>query len=169
MPNPRVPTSLRVIRGNPGKRPLPANEPRPEAVAPPIPSGLDPLARREWKRLAPTFVRLGVLTEADGMAFASLCTASAAVSRINAALRKCKYAVLTEKVSFLEQKSEEGRSNEVMATELKINPLYAQQRLALQTLRFWCQEFGTTPSSRGKIQVPGGGGVDPQEDYLNGR
>lgn len=103
------------------------------------------------------------------MAFASLCTASAAVSRINKALKECKYAVLTEKVSFLEQKSTEGRSNEVMATEMKINPLFAQQRLALQTLRYWCQEFGTTPSSRGKISVPGAGDVDPQEDFLNGR
>lgn len=169
MANPKVPTSLRLLRGNPGKRPVSSGEPKPAAVAPPIPSNLDPLARREWKRLAPAFVRLGVLTEVDGMAFASLCIASAVVSRINRALKECKYAVLTEKVSFLEQKSEEGRSNEVMATEMKINPLFAQQRLALQTLRFWCQEFGTTPSSRGKISVPGAGDVDPQEDFLNGR
>ena len=168
MANPRVPTPLRVLRGNPGKRTLPVGEPKFERVIPPMPPDLDPIARREWKRLAPTFVRVGVLSAGDGMAFAELCTAAAVCARFRKALRSCKYAMLTEKTSFLESKGEDGRSDEVMATEVKINPLFAQQRLASQTLRFWCQEFGTTPSSRGKINVPGtGGSVDPQEDFLN--
>jgi len=168
MPNPRTPTPLRILRGNPGKRALPVGEPRPLAVEPKIPSGLDPLARREWRRLAPAFVKRGILTEDDGMAFAALCTAYATLVRINRAFKECGYKVLAEKHSFLEQKSKDGRVNEVMAVEIKANPLIAQQRLALQTLRFWCQEFGTTPSARGKVQVPGGGEVDPQEDFLNG-
>lgn len=133
-----------------------------------MPAGLDPIARRTWKRLAPGFVKRGILTEDDGMAFAALCTAEATLLRINRAFRECGYKVLAEKHSFLEKKSSEGRSDEVMAVELKANPLIAQQRLALQTLRFWCQEFGTTPSSRGKISVPAGSDVDPQEDFLNG-
>lgn len=169
MPNPRVPTNLSILRGNPGKRPLPVGEPKPAAVAPPMPPGLDPLARRAWKALAPAFVERGILTEDDGMAFAALCTAHATLIRINRAFRECGYKVLAERTSFLERDGKDGRTDEVMAVELKANPLIAQQRLALQTLRFWCQEFGTTPSSRGKIQVPGGGDADPREDYLNGR
>jgi len=147
---------------------LPPGEPKPAAVAPPMPSNLDPIARREWKRLAPVFVRLGTLTEADGMAFAELCTSYATSVRIRMALRECGYKLLAEKHSFLESEGKDGRSDEVMAVEVKINPLFAQQRLASQTLRFWCQEFGTTPSSRGKIQVPGGVDADPREDFLNG-
>ncbi len=169
MANRAVPTSLRLLRGNPGKRPIPAGEPKPAAIAPPMPSDLDPIARREWRRLAPTFVRLGILTAVDGMAFAELCTSYAAATRIRMALKKCGYKLLAEKTSFLEKETKDGRSDEVMAVELKINPLFAQQRLASLALRFWCQEFGTTPSARGKIQVPGGGEVDPQEDFLNGR
>jgi P27 family predicted phage terminase small subunit len=134
-----------------------------------MPTGLDPLARREWRRLAPAFVKLGILTESDGMAFASLCTAYATFVRINRAWRECGYSVLAIKHSFLEKKSDEGRADEVMAVEAKANPLVAQQRLAMQTLRFWCQEFGTTPSSRGRIFVPGADDTDPQEDFLNGR
>jgi P27 family predicted phage terminase small subunit len=134
-----------------------------------MPSHLDPIAKKEWKRLAPLFVQIGILTELDGMAFGELCASYAASVRIAMALKECGYKVLAEKHSFMEKKGDEGRSDEVMAVELKINPLFAQQRLASQTLRFWCNEFGTTASSRGKINVPGGGQVDPQEDFLNGR
>jgi P27 family predicted phage terminase small subunit len=170
MPSAKVPTPLRLLRGNPSKRPLPIGEPRPAQVEPPMPAGLDPIARTEWRRLAPRFVELGILTEADGMAFGELCTAYAASARIRMALKKCGYRVLAMKHSFLEKNGEDGRSDEVMAVEPKINPLFSQQRLASQTLRFWCQEFGTTPSSRGRIQVPGvGKDVDPQEAFLNER
>lgn len=169
MPNPKVPTNLTLLRGNPGKRALPTGEPKFERIAPPMPLDLDPIARREWKRLAPTFVTVGVLTAGDGMAFAELCTAYATCARIRKALKSCKFAMLSEKTSFLESKGEDGRSDEVMATEVKINPLFAQQRLASQNLRFWCNEFGTTPSSRGKINVPGvGAAADPLERFLNG-
>ena len=167
MPNPRVPTPLRVLRGNPGRRPLPKGEPKPERVAPPMPADLDPIAKKEWKRLAPMFVRLGTLTETDGMAFAELCTAYAASVRIRKAIKACGYKLLTVKHSFLEKETKDGRSDEVMAVEPKINPLYAQQRLAGQNLRYWCNEFGTTASSRGKINVPYSEGADPQETFLN--
>jgi len=166
---PPIPTALKLLRGNPGKRPLPEGEPKPARKAPPMPGDLDPIAKREWRKLAPGFVKRGILTEDDGMAFSSLCTSYATCVRIRMALKECGYKVLAEKHSFLEKKSDNGRSDEVMAVELKINPLYAQQRLSLDNLRFWCSEFGTTPSSRGKINVPVGTEADPQEDYLSGR
>jgi P27 family predicted phage terminase small subunit len=169
MANRNIPTPLKIIRGNPGRRPISKTEPKPKRILPKMPTDLDPIAKKEWKRLAPIFYRLGILTEVDGMAFAALCTSTAAVIRINQALAECGYKVLAEKTSFLEKKGDAGRSDEVMSVEVKINPLYAQQRLALQTQRFWCQEFGVTPSSRGKINVPDGGDADPQEDFLNGR
>jgi len=126
-----------------------------------MPLGLDPLTRREWRRLAPVFVGFGILTPGDGMAFESLCTAYATFRRINQALKKCKYQMLAEKHTI------DGAGNEHI--EVKANPLVVQQRLAMQTLRFMCQEFGATPSSRGKIQVVGERPVDPEEDFLNGR
>jgi len=133
-----------------------------------MPTDLDPIAKKEWRRLAPVFVRLGTLTETDGMAFAELCTAYATSVRIRKAIKACGYKLLTEKTSFLESERKDGRSDEVMAVEVKINPLFAQQRLAGRNLRYWCNEFGTTPSSRGKINVPYSEGADPQETFLNG-
>ena len=41
------PTHLKVLAGNPGKRPLPKNEPKPKPIAPRCPQWLDPIARKE--------------------------------------------------------------------------------------------------------------------------
>jgi len=169
MANKAIPTSLRLVRGNPGRRPLPADEPQPNRKAPPMPDHLDPLAQEEWKRLEPLFLEMGILTEVDGFAFSSLVSAYAEVARYDMALRECGYAVMSLKHSFMEKEGRDGRSDEVMAVEPKANPLYSQRRLAMTCLRFWCNEFGVTPSSRGKIAVPKGKKVDPGEDFLNGR
>jgi hypothetical protein len=42
------PSSLKLLKGNPGKRPLNEREPKPPAGAPEAPAHLDEEARREW-------------------------------------------------------------------------------------------------------------------------
>lgn len=71
---PRKPTVLKLLRGNPGKRKLPVNEPKPAVGARP-PSWLPLAARREWDAMAPMYLRLGLLTELSAPAFAELCCA----------------------------------------------------------------------------------------------
>lgn len=63
------PTAIKVLEGNPGKRPLNANEPKPEKKSPKCPSWLEPEAKKEWRRMAKVLERLGVLTEIDAAAF----------------------------------------------------------------------------------------------------
>jgi len=50
------PTRLKMLTGNPGKRPLNPNEPRPEATIPDAPAELSAGARAEWDRLAADLV-----------------------------------------------------------------------------------------------------------------
>ncbi len=66
-----VPTALKVVRGNPGKRALNTREaePAPPATLTP-PDWLAEDAKREWADKAPMLHRLGLLTEADLDAFA---------------------------------------------------------------------------------------------------
>jgi P27 family predicted phage terminase small subunit len=71
------PTALKVLEGNPGKRPLNKNEPQPERKAPRCPSWLEPEAKKEWKRMAKTLETIGVLTQVDKAAFAGYCQAYA--------------------------------------------------------------------------------------------
>lgn len=73
---PRTPTNLRILQGNPGKRPLPKDEPKPKLGGDP-PAWLTVAGRKEWDGLAPMLERLRVLTEADVDALAQLCEAQA--------------------------------------------------------------------------------------------
>jgi len=69
----KKPTALKILEGNPGKRPLPTNEPKPIPLAPKCPAWLPKLAKRKWKELSPKLEALGLLTELDGEALATLC------------------------------------------------------------------------------------------------
>lgn len=61
---PPKPTRLKLLEGTarPGRM---RNEPQPEIKAPRCPSWLAPTAKTEWKRLAKTLVKLGILSELD--------------------------------------------------------------------------------------------------------
>lgn len=74
-PKPK-PTVLKQLAGNPGRRPLPQGEPRPDGVAK-RPRWLDVGARKVWNDLAPGTAALGLLTSQDGEAFGMLCTLAA--------------------------------------------------------------------------------------------
>ena len=153
------PTALKLIHGEKNKDRIRKNEPKPRPVSPGVPSHLDPIARREWKRLAVVFGRLGLLTEIDGASFAGYCIAHSTLVRINRALKDCGYKMLAEKHTV------DGAGNEHL--EVKANPLIVQQRLALMAIRSFCTEFGMSPSSRGKISVPGAGEDGSYENLLD--
>ena len=73
-PKPK-PTALKILQGNPGRRPLNKREPKPKKSLR-CPAGLSPRARTEWRRLAPELFRLGLLTMADQVIFAMYCETS---------------------------------------------------------------------------------------------
>jgi P27 family predicted phage terminase small subunit len=70
---PPQPTALKIERGNPGRRPLNADEP---VLAPPsrdVPDGMTGRAKQEWLRLVDELTDKGVLTIADMDAFEEYC------------------------------------------------------------------------------------------------
>src|SRR5215203_2781848 len=74
---PRVPGPLKLLRGNPGKRPL-SVEPQPSrTVLPKPPEYLSADAEAEWHRIAPELYHLGLLTLVDVNPFAAYCQAYA--------------------------------------------------------------------------------------------
>src|SRR4026208_199894 len=88
------PTRLKVLTGNPGKRPLNANEPRPEIVTPDCPIELGPVARREWDRLGTERARRRILPNlavvalaSSGGAFARWVEATEAIGKYGAVVK----------------------------------------------------------------------------------
>ena len=128
------PTRLKAIEGNPGKRPLTRNEPKPTPVAPSCPSWLDTEAKAEWRRVAPELERLGLLTLVDRAALTGYCLA-------------WSHLVTAEKA---------------MQPEGHISPHFTVFKASLQAVRAFCTEFGLTPSSRGRMSLPADDGDDPE-------
>jgi P27 family predicted phage terminase small subunit len=70
-----MPTALRIVTGNAGKRPLNTREPKPVTAIPTCPAHLSATAKAEWKRLAHHLHDLGVISELDRSALAAYCQA----------------------------------------------------------------------------------------------
>ena len=68
------PTRLKLIEGNPGKRPINKRQPNPRLNIPTCPA-LNPSAKAEWKRLARQMHVLGIITDLDRSALAAYCQA----------------------------------------------------------------------------------------------
>ena len=68
-----VPTALKLVKGNPGKRPINKKEPQPAKHIPSTPAYLTDEGKVAWGRLTVLLDRMGVLTEADGFALERLC------------------------------------------------------------------------------------------------
>lgn len=62
---PPKPTALRVLAGNPGKRPLNDREPTPGALDLTPPAELSAEAVPQWNRIAPMLAKCGVLRQTD--------------------------------------------------------------------------------------------------------
>ena len=72
----RTPTHLKLLKGNPGKRPIrPEPEPAVPATPPDPPEFLDEHAKNEWWRVAPELHALGLLTVLDLQPLAAYCQA----------------------------------------------------------------------------------------------
>ncbi len=73
------PTALKILQGNPGKRPLPKREPKPKPTLsiPQPPDHLPALGKSAWQSLASPLHALDLLTDLDLHALESYCTAYA--------------------------------------------------------------------------------------------
>jgi len=143
------PTYLKLVTGNPGRRPLNKNEPKPRRKLMQPPDELSDDAKIEWKRIAPELHRLGLLTVADRAALAAYCEEWAVFMVARRALaRMAERDLLTGGLMI---KSESGYAMQ--------NPLVGTAHKARRAMIAYAAEFGMTPSARSRIQI-GNGEVD---------
>ena len=160
---PPKPTALKVLEGNPGKQKLNKSEPMPPAMnaVPKPPARLLKEAKAEWKRLAPTLVSLGLLTEADITAFAELC-------------QNYGYYLITDKKILDLGDAGITAMQKTPSGYVQQHPLLSLRRQYYEQWRKGLADFGLTPASRARLttnDTPGSSGVgssDPLENILNG-
>lgn len=130
------PTRLKLLTGNPGKRPLNANEPTPLAAIPECPVELGAVARKEWDRLAVELSQLRILTNLDRAALAAYCGAYAMWAEATEAIQKFGTMV----------KSPTGYPQQSPYVSIANRQAEIMIRIAA--------EFGFTPASRSRISTP---------------
>jgi len=153
---PPQPTSLRVLRGNPGKRSLNGREPRLELRTPSCPRWLGPEAKKAWHQTVPVLCRMRILTRVDRDALTAYCQT---------------YARWVAAEMFLDKHGEVYplRDEKGNVRCMQQFPQVAIARGLLQVLRCYQQEFGMTPSARSRVHVIPDLPQDPESERFFGR
>lgn len=132
------PTHLKVLAGNPGRRPLPQNEPKPENKIPTCPSYLKGEAKREWNRVTKLLNTLGMISELDRSTLAAYCQTWGDLYELENFLNDIpvKDRVFRTTSGYFQQIPQVGMVNKLRAE-----------------LRSYIGEFGFSPSARSRIEI----------------
>ena len=131
---------LKVLAGNPGKRPLNEREPVVPQGVPERPEWLDAEAQAEWDRVTVELQEMGLLSRTDRAALTAYCTAWSRWVEAEAQVKKYGTVVKSPEKGFPMKSPYLGIADQ-----------------ALENMRKLMVEFGLTPSSRSRIRVPAGG------------
>jgi len=158
------PTALKVLQGNPSKRAINREEPKPSAGAVAPPSWLDGLALEMWAQIAPIVEGMKVLTVADCHSLALGCDAYAEVVELRAYLREDGRTYESRHFQM------DADGNTVERLIVRPQPEVAMLSDAWKRARAMMQEFGLTPASRSRIKT-GAPAVeaDPFEAWMKRR
>lgn len=124
-----------MIRGNPSKRPLPENEPKPQVSKPKAPPHLSEGARKHWRVVVKQLADAGVMTHLDRDALEAYCES---------------YALWVDAQAKL---SEFGPVVKDRFGAPKVSPYMQIAREAFAQMRSMLAEFGMTPAARTRVST----------------
>ena len=134
------PTNLKILRGNPGRRPVNADEPQPPADGIVMPPHLGEVAAARWREVLPMLQAVRVMTRADVEALARYCDTWEWWLAVRAKLKAegDTYPILNDggEIKYIAQRP-----------EVSIAHKLAQQ------LRQSEADFGLTPAARASLKV----------------
>jgi P27 family predicted phage terminase small subunit len=139
--NPK-PTALKLLQGNPGRRPINQSEPRPDAGTPDMPEGLSDAAEAEWQRILPILAKMRVLTVADSSTIAGYCQSRADWLEAQAEIALYGITVAEPIVS---------RAGDVLGERRKKNPAVTVASDAKKMMRAFASDLGLSPASRTRV------------------
>jgi P27 family predicted phage terminase small subunit len=138
-----------ILEGNPSKRPLKKELPKPGPGIPTCPTWLSVAAKREWKRLTPELARMGLLSKLDRNMLAGYCSA---------------YALWQQAQEVLNQ---QGTVYVSPKGKLETRPEVEIARTTGEMMQGFANELGLTPTSRARMNLPKENEeIDPLEEFL---
>lgn len=128
------PTRMKILEGNPGRRPLPENEVQPliDDVLPKAPEYLSEPAKKEWYVMGEKLHRLGLLTQIDYPAFAIYCQSYGHWVEAEEAVEKTGFVIRTTTGKVIE------------------SPMVSISKRSMRLAHKFLSEFGMTPRAPGR-------------------
>ena len=130
-----TPTTLKILQGNPGRRPLNKQEPKPKIRVPYAPTHLDAGAKAEWRRVVKELRAMGMISLVDRAALAAYCQTYSRWSKAEESLAKVGLLVKTANDNVIQ------------------NPLVGIANRSMELMHRFLAEFGMTPSSRTRLKA----------------
>jgi P27 family predicted phage terminase small subunit len=135
------PTSLKLIAGNPGRRPLAEGEARPKITEPDCPDHLSDDARAEWQRVMPLLVKNFLVTELDSASLALYCQSYG------------RWKEAERAIDAQRAKGGDGMLVKAPSGYPIQNPYLAIANRAMEDCYKYLQQFGLSPSARTRVQA----------------
>lgn len=144
------PTVLKIAKGNPGKRPLNASEPKPPSDGIVAPDWVSGVALDKWNDIVPKLIDMGVMTNADVDVIARYCVMHEQYLRYLEQIRRGLDVLVIRddagKIKYMQSAPAATMLNKLSASMLRIE-----------------QEFGLTASARSGLSA----GQPQQQDELD--
>ena len=135
------PTALKILAGNPGKKPLNDKEPKIPDGKPTCPRHLNHYAKLEWKRIAPILYKAGLLNFIDRAMLAVYCQ---------------NWGRWVEAETRLKEMEEDFKIGSVIKTpkdNYVQNAWLGISNRAQDKMMKVAVEFGMSPSSKSRVMV----------------
>lgn len=145
----KKPGVVRAAEGNPGKRAIPADRPRPKGGLPSCPKWLDREAKAEWRRVI-SVVRgyPGWLGKVDRGLLADMCSTWSDIVMLRKMLKEESYIIETAKGGYMQHPA--------------AGALHTKEKIHIRQL----SEMGLTPTSRENIGLSEGEVVDEFTEFM---
>ena len=144
-----IPTALKQLAGNPGKRPLNEAEPKPEREAPDCPEHLNDEACNVWEWLCDTLDRLGLLAKSDVAIMTLYCETWSEYVKVRQEVEQYGFVMISPKTG-----------------NPFVNPLLNVEAMLKKQLLQYLSELGLSATSRTRLRVHTPEQPDPMAELL---
>jgi P27 family predicted phage terminase small subunit len=159
-----TPNVIRLAAGNPGRRPINQNEPKPPPARPEPPAHLGATAKAEWQRVVGQLFDCGLMTALDTPMLMAYCDAFGRYVEASRTMEELARADPVTRGVLVRT----ANGNPIM------NPVLCTLRSSRGDMARFAVEFGMSPASRSRINVgipPGGdgrtsGARDPEDRFF---
>ena len=149
------PTNIKLIQGNPGKRPISSGTLSPDISIPKCPDHLNSDAKEEWSRVTPLLMNLKVISEIDMAALALYCQSYG------------RWVEAERKIDEMRKKGGDGLLIKSPNNYPIQNPYLAIANRSMEDCYKYLQQFGLSPSARTRVTISVQGDLFGEENQSN--